>query len=203
MARPRDVTVSLPRIDEIVPLASRKALLQQLALLQIGRIKRRTSAGLDVNGSPFAPYSPRYAEQRKRAGWATKPDLWLRGGMLGGLAVLDVDDRQAVIGFQGTSQRTRFTALTRLKQGGHFVGMQRVKTSRKNKKTGGRIDLAVAEANGRIPNALKAFYNQYGRRPRRFFGLSAEDRVFLARHALRELLNIVGQVTLTRAVRRT
>jgi hypothetical protein len=202
VAKPRDVTVRLPRIDEIVPPLARKALLQQLGLLQIGRIKRRTKDGVDVNGNPFAPYSPRYAEQRKRAGWSTKPDLWLRGGMLGGLAVVDVDESRVLVGFQGTAQRTRFTAMTRLRRGGHFVGMQRVRASKTDKKTGGRIDLVVTEANGRIPNALKAFYNQKGRKPRRFFGLSAEDRVFLAKHALRELLKIVGQVTLGRAARR-
>jgi hypothetical protein len=183
----RDVTVRLPRVDEVVPPVSRKAILQHLALLAIGRIKRRTAQGLDANGNAFAPYSPRYKEQRRRAGWSTKPDLWLRGGMLGSLGVLDLTEAKVTVGFQGTAAQTMFRARSR---------------AAKHRKTGERLDLTVAETSRRIPNALKAHYNQHGRKPRKFFALSSQDRVFLARTALQQLLRVVGQVSLSRAVGR-
>jgi hypothetical protein len=182
-----NVTVRMPRVDEIVPPASRAALLQQLAVLAIGRIKRRTKEGVGFDGQAFAAYSPAYAARRRRAGFQTSPDLWLRGGMLNGMGVLEVTPDRALIGFSGSSARTRFTLRTR---------------KVKHKKTGAKVDLVVQETGGRIANAQKAFFNQNGRKPRRFFGLSKEDRLFLTRHALRELLRIVGQQSLIRAARR-
>jgi hypothetical protein len=183
----RDVTVRLPSVAEIVPPDARRAILSKLGLLFVGRVKRRTKAGLDVNGHPFAPYSVRYRENRRRAGWGTKPDLWLRGGMMGSLGVLDVDEKRVLVGFQGTSAQTTFRARSR---------------AAKHRKTGERIDLTVAETSRRIPNALKAYWNQHGRKPRRFFALSPQDRVFLAKQALDALLTVVGQQTLTRALGR-
>lgn len=185
----RDVTVRLPRIDEIVPPATRQAILQHVALLAIGRIKRRTKDGQDVTGSPFAPYSVRYRDQRRRAGWGTTPDLWLRGGMLGSLTVLEVDATRALIGFQGSSAQTVFRA--------------RSGSGRKHRRTGERLSLTPVETSERVANALKAYWNQHGRKPRRFFGLSSADRVFLARTALQLLLRAVGQQSLGRAITRT
>lgn len=183
----KPVTVRLPRLDEIVPPASRKAILQHLALLQIGRIKRRTKAGKDVEGNSFAPYSLRYKEQRRRAGWGMKPDLWLRGGMLGSLGVIEADERRAVIGFQGSSPRTRFKARSRPVA---------------SKKGGAKVDLTVMETTANVANALKAYWNQHGRKPRRFFALSNQDRVFLTKTALDLMLRAVGQQTLQRALGR-
>lgn len=184
----RDVTVRLPRIDEIVPAATRQAILRHVALLAIGRIKRRTKAGQDVNGSPFAPYSVRYREQRRRAGWGTKPDLWLRGGMLNSLSLLEVDETRALIGFQGSSPRVVFRARS---------GRAR------HRRTGERLSLSPVETNLQVANALKAYWNQRGRKPRRFFALSSADRVFLARTALQLLIRAVGQQNLQRAFGRT
>jgi hypothetical protein len=206
MASQQDVTVRMPRVDEIVPPAARAALLQQLAVLAIGRIKRRTKEGIGFDGQAFAPYSAGYAARRRRAGFQTTPDLWLRGGMLNGMGVLEVTPDRALIGFSGSSARTRFALRTRTrrKQGGHFVGVvtTRVAAPVTNKKTGAKVDLVVQETGGRIANAQKAYFNQNGKKPRKFFGLSKEDRLFLTKHALRELLRIVGQVSLSRAARR-
>lgn len=200
-----DVTVNLRRIEEYLPPPARAALLQQLAALAIGRIKSRTKSGLDVNGQPFASYSPKYATLRRRAGYQTSPDLWLHGGMLNGMAVLEVTPERALIGFQGTSARTRFAARTRERKKRFFAGTEqvvRVKAPIKHRKTGETLDLTVQDTGGRIANAEKAYFNQNGPKPRRFFGLSKEDRLFLTRQALREILRIVGQQSLARAVRR-
>lgn len=188
MAR-REPTVNLPTIDQIVPPDARAAVLQRLALLQIGRIKRRTSAGLDVNGAAFRAYSPRYREQRRRAGWGTKPDLWLKGGMLGSLGLLEVTPARVLIGFQGSAAGSTFRARARAKR---------------HRKTGERLALTVVETSKRVPNALKAAWNDRGEGtvPRRhFFGVSAEDRAFLMREALRELLAIAGRTNVRRTRR--
>jgi hypothetical protein len=50
---------------------------------QTTRIRQRTQEGIDVNGVPFAPYSPGYAKTRAKAGRNTTPvDLLFSGRML-------------------------------------------------------------------------------------------------------------------------
>lgn len=50
------------------------------------RIKERTAAGKDVNGSAFAPYSAKYAFFRQKWGRPTnKVDLNFFGGMMGAM----------------------------------------------------------------------------------------------------------------------
>lgn len=184
----RDVTVNIRRLGEYIPPANRADLLRQLAVLAVGRIKRRTKQGQDADGTPFAPYSASYRERRRRAGFGTAPDLWLRGGMLGSLGVLDVTPEQALIGFSGSAARTVFARRAR---------------PAKHRKTGEKVDLVVRETSGRVANALKAYWNQYGRRPRKFFALSVEDRAFLIRYALKEMLRLAALANLHRAAGRS
>jgi hypothetical protein len=177
-----DVTVRLPTLDEAVPPEARKAILHRLALFGIGRIKRRTKLGLDVDTNAFKPYSADYEEKRRRAGFSTQPDLWLRGGMLGGMTVLDVNPQRALIGFQGTSAKVQFVARTR---------------APKHKRTGEKADLVAREMGGRIANAAKAYWNN---RTRKFFGLTNEDKTSLARDAYQQLLRAIGQASLRRLI---
>jgi hypothetical protein len=51
------------------------------------RIIRRTKAGRDVDGRPFAPYSPSYAKQLAAEGMSTTPDLEVSGRMLQAITV--------------------------------------------------------------------------------------------------------------------
>lgn len=184
-----DVTVRLPTLDRIIPPAQRKALLEQLAALQIGRIKRRTRQGVDVNGRPFRIYSAQYADNRRRAGWNTKPDLWLTGHMINSMQILQSSKDRALIGFTGSSARTKFVPRTK---------------TRKHRKTGERLTLTVEETPHQVANALKAYWNHHGGRvpSRPFFGFSSADRLFLSKHALRTLTRMAGQVSLGRALRR-
>lgn len=46
------------------------------------KIVRRTQAGISVEGTPFKPYSAKYAEKRAESGRNTAVDLTLTGGML-------------------------------------------------------------------------------------------------------------------------
>jgi hypothetical protein len=188
-----DVTVKLPTLDQVIPPAQRKALLAHLAALAVGRIKRRTGAGLDVNGKAFKPYSFGYATMRHQAGRTVSPvQLTMTGAMLASMQVLSSDANRAVIGFQGSSAAVRFTKRAR---------------PTKNRKTGERITHTFAEQRRQVSNALKAYWNDKGEgsdgwgTPRRhFFGLSADDRSFLSRIALRELVRMAGQVFLRRAL---
>lgn len=45
-------------------------------------IKKRTSAGVDVNGKPFVPYSDAYKAFRAKSGRSTSPDLMFSGRMM-------------------------------------------------------------------------------------------------------------------------
>jgi hypothetical protein len=45
-------------------------------------IKKRTSAGVDVNGKAFAPYSNAYKAFRSKSGRSTTPNLMFRGSMM-------------------------------------------------------------------------------------------------------------------------
>lgn len=186
MAR-RDVTVKLPTLDRIVPPGSRQALLEKIANFQIGRIKRRTAAGLDVNGNPFAPYSARYAEQRRKSGRETdRVQLRLTSGMMDSITVVSASAQRAVLGFKGASAAGVFARRS---------GGRKVKGSTH----------AVGLSTRQVSNALKARWNDKGdgnAPARHFFGFSAEDRVFLARTALRELTRMAGRVYLGRALRR-
>jgi hypothetical protein len=202
-----DVTVKLPTLDQVIPPAQKKALLAHLAALAGGRIKRRTASGLDVNGKAFAPYSKRYAEQRRKAGRTVRPvTLWLSGGTLGSMQVLASDENRAVIGFSGSSAALKFAHRTRTTTKPFLFGSTQTtvkRVSTKNRKTGERITHTFAEQNRQVANALKAQWNDKGegKVPRRhFFGLSSEDRFFLSRTALKELLRMAGQVYLGRAL---
>jgi hypothetical protein len=49
---------------------------------EITRIRTRTMAGTDVNGSPFAPYSPAYAKRRAKKGRSIAPVNLLMTGIM-------------------------------------------------------------------------------------------------------------------------
>lgn len=194
MAR-REPTVSLPTLDQVIPPANRRALLQHLALLAVGRIKRRTGQGVDTDGKRFAPYSPRYAKQRRDSGRkASPPTLLLSGAMLGGMNVVRSDEKEAVIGFQGTGARLAFGKRARATWSTKLVAG--VKRKRK-------ITHTFRETNRQVSNALKARWNDHGdgNLPRRhFFGLSRADRYELSRLALKELTKMAGRVAFKRAL---
>jgi hypothetical protein len=203
----RPVTVRLPRLDQIVPGPNRKALLAHLAALAIGRIKRRTGAGLDVSGKKFAEYSDRYAMQRKRAGRQVSPaTLTLSGAMLASLAVLSVNEAKAVLGFQGTAPQYRFARRKRALYGRGEIVASAWGEKGRNRYARGKLKAThtFAETNKQIPNALKAQWNDKGQGvPRRhFFGLSAADKLELSRTALRELLKMAQRASLARVLGR-
>jgi hypothetical protein len=185
----RPVTFRAPTIDQILPPGVREAVLRKVALMAIGMIKRRTRAGVDVEGRPFAAYSTSYSEQRRRAGREVRPTLWLEGGMLNSMAILEASPTRVLIGFAGSSPATTFAARAR---------------ARKDRKTGAQVDLTVKLGPGTVPNASKAYWNDKGDGPprRHFFGLSAAEKAELTKYALRELLKLAAQVSLNRAAGR-
>lgn len=68
--------------DDLESLASalhNERLLTRLGLAQIRRIKKRTRAGVDVHGNPFAEYSDGYARLRTAAGVPRKRDMLMYG----------------------------------------------------------------------------------------------------------------------------
>ncbi len=182
----RDVQVRIGTLDQYLTPAAREAILLRLAMLAIGRIKRRTGQGKDVDGRLFVPYSARYARQRKAAGRnASPPTLLLSGAMLGSMKVLRASDREAVIGFEGTGAAVRFTRRARS-----------VKA-----RGGGRATHAATETPRRIANALKARWNDQGegRVPRRhFFGLSRQDRRGLTRYGIKAVIEAVRTASFAR-----
>lgn len=177
-------------MEQMIPPSVRAAILRQVALFLIGRIKRRTKQGLDVEGKPFKAYSAAYADQRKRSGWQTTPDLWLQGGMLNGMVLLESTDRRALIGFSGSAPAVQFAKRAR---------------ARTHKKTGEKVTHTFRpSASRQVANAIKAYAHNTGDHvPRRhFFGLSAEDKVEGTKLALRLMREYIARSSLNRAARR-
>lgn len=65
--------------------------LRQMGLLAREAIVRRTAAGKDKDGAPFAPYSEGYAKAKREAlGTGGTPDLQVSGRMLNDMQVAEV-----------------------------------------------------------------------------------------------------------------
>lgn len=183
----RDVQVRIGTLDQYLTPQAREEILRRLAMLAIGRIKRRTGQGKDVEGKAFAPYSKGYAKQRTQAGRnATPPTLLLSGAMLGSMKILRSTSQEAVIGFEGSAAATKFTKRAR---------------PSKNRKTGARVTHSVGAGSKRVANALKARWNDQGegKNPRRhFFGLSPEDRRALTRDGIKQVIEAVRTASFQR-----
>lgn len=84
-----------------------KAVASFVAQQAIGRIKRRTARGVDMNDRPFAPYSRSYSRSLVAIGERLEVDLTLTGGLMRAIHVVrEVAHRDRVIivlGFRGTS----------------------------------------------------------------------------------------------------
>ena len=71
----------------------------------VARVKDRTRAGLDIEGSPFIGYSEQHKRKRRRLRKSdSKVDLTVTGHMLDSLAVLDGES----IGFEPAGRGSRF-----------------------------------------------------------------------------------------------
>lgn len=190
MARvsPSEVQVSLAPPGSWLPPETRRAILERAMLLGIGAIKRRTGKGLDVEGKPFLPYSPRYAKLREESGRRSQPvTLLLQGAMLNGLAILANDGDRGLVGFTGTAPATSFSRRRKARKIKRLTDEQldnavsvrayKPRPARSLKKSKGST----------ISNALKAKYltdgNSKGRppKPRRFVGLTDEERAAIVR----------------------
>ena len=77
-----------------------RAQMQEIGLLLRERIVRRTMAGQDAEGQPFAAYSPDYAKRKGEALGTDAVNLSVSGEMLNNLAVVDVTDRSVTLGFR-------------------------------------------------------------------------------------------------------
>ncbi len=200
----RDVQVRIGTLDQYLTPQAREAILLRLAMLAIGRIKRRTGQGKDVEGRPFKPYSARYAAQRKASGrTASPPTLLLSGAMLGSMKVLRSSDREAVIGFEGTSAAARFTKRARpLRFRGELIASAYGPKGRNRYGRGAvKATHAVTSGTARVANALKARWNDQGegKVPRRhFFGLSQQDRRELDRDGLKAVIEAVRTASFAR-----
>ena len=74
--------------------------MREIGLLARERIIRRTIAGTDATGAPFAPYSAGYAELKGRAvGGAGRVNLQLSGNMLNHLQIVEVTDHSVTLGW--------------------------------------------------------------------------------------------------------
>lgn len=208
----RPVTFRGPTLEQILPPGAREAVLRKIALMAIGIIKRRTKAGLDVDGAPFKAYSTTYAEQRRKAGWNASPaDLWLTGAMLNSMQFLEAGPQKVLIGFAGSSasmewkrqERTR----THRKTGAtltHTFSPRMGKAYGTRVKVGGVWVTNKSAQVQTVANASKAYWNDKGDGPpkRHFFGLSKAEQAELTKYAYREMIKLAGQASLKRALGR-
>jgi len=77
-------------------------------------IKKRTSAGVDVNGKAFAPYSNAYSAFRSKSGRSTTPDLMFSGRMMASMKAT-ASSRRGVLFFSRAeeSKKAAFNNRTR------------------------------------------------------------------------------------------
>lgn len=80
----RSVQVPLDRLELVTGSDMR-----DVALLMRERIVRRTLAGTDADGRAFAPYSPSYADAKRRALGSSQVNLQVSGAMLNDLTVIE------------------------------------------------------------------------------------------------------------------
>ena len=73
--------------------------MRQVGLLQRERIVRRTLAGIDADGHPFAPYSAAYAELKMRVLGTSRVNLQLSGAMLNQITLTDVTENTVTLGW--------------------------------------------------------------------------------------------------------
>lgn len=73
--------------------------MREIGLLARERIIRRTIAGTDATGAPFAPYSAGYAELKGRAVGGGGVNLQLSGNMLNHLQIVEVTETSVTLGW--------------------------------------------------------------------------------------------------------
>lgn len=74
--------------------------MREIGLLAREAIRRRTATGISADGTPFQPYSLRYAQQKARAvGGGAVVNLTLSGGMLNALQIVEVTEKTVTLGF--------------------------------------------------------------------------------------------------------
>lgn len=179
-----DVIVKMRSAEELLPPDVRQALLKRAALVLVGRIKRRTLAGLDVDGKKFAAYSEQYGEARRGTGRGDDPNLAVSGAMLNSLGVVESTPDVCVIGFTGSASSQGFVQRAKAKATGEYteskVGGMTVRRQRK-------LTHRVRSTGKEVSNALKAFWHHTGagnNPERKFFGANAEDIAAMVREAL-------------------
>jgi len=83
-----------------------RTLMTEIGLFAMTRIKARTVEGKDVDGTPFKPYSPRYAMFRQEHGHPTgKVNLTFTGSMLSSMT-FDPDASQVKLYFLNTQDES-------------------------------------------------------------------------------------------------
>jgi hypothetical protein len=91
------------RVEIGGPRVADEVLLTREDWAAVGRLAREqiithTNEGTDEDGKAFAPYSKRYAEQKRKAGASTRVNLQVSGGMLGAITV-EPDDAGVTLSF--------------------------------------------------------------------------------------------------------
>lgn len=152
-----DVEKAYAEIDALAkPLASDD-------LLEIGHfattlIIARTKTGVDVDGHGFKAYSPAYALERRKRGLSDKPDLAVKGHMLGALVPIVISADEVDIGYLDPLQEKKaavhnsgsdavalvrsHSRKTSVDSKGRRVSREEAKRDqrRKNKKTSTRVE---------------------------------------------------------------
>lgn len=84
---------------------TRKAL-KVVAEAAVKRIVERTQSGLDIDGKPFAPYTPAYRDLKAGSGRPVNPpNLTASGDLLRLMRVLRLEDGRVVIGWKRQPHR--------------------------------------------------------------------------------------------------
>jgi hypothetical protein len=83
---------------------AKKALVDETLMRDVGDLalsimRRRTAAGVDVNGAAFQALSPGYAKVKAKELGNARADLTVSGGMLNDMAIVSVSKNRVTLGF--------------------------------------------------------------------------------------------------------
>jgi hypothetical protein len=116
---------------------SRVGHLDEAELLEIGQlgitiVVARTKHGHDADGKFFKPYTPDYAEDRRRSGLQTSPvDLARKGHMLGGMTPMVTGENEVMVGFASEHEAIKAAAIS---EGVHKTVSVRTRGSRRGQR---------------------------------------------------------------------
>ncbi len=159
--------------------------LTKLAFFAIRQNRARILKGDNISGSKMPVYSKSYGRAKKLSGRSTSPNLTLTGNLLKSMVILitDLARNIVVVGFAGSSPKTRLRAIAGKKVKKHGDNVKYHKNFIK------ATQYRVKDIAGQELNKTKAWFNLKNKRDP--LGLSSKDKKDLKDYAISIIKNFI------------